>query len=63
MIVCQPTLANETAGPYEGTAAVLPGKIELENYDYGGQGVAYNDETAANEGEVLDGQQVKSGGA
>ncbi len=28
----------------------IPGKIELENYDYGGQGVAYSDSDAENEG-------------
>ncbi|CAN0442285.1 unnamed protein product [Ectocarpus fasciculatus] len=55
-------ISAQEAGPYGGTAAVLPGKIELENYDYGGQGVAYNDETLENEGEVLvDGDPVKSG--
>ncbi|CAM9579903.1 unnamed protein product [Ectocarpus sp. 6 AP-2014] len=54
-------ISAQEAGPYEGTVAVLPGKIELENYDYGGQGVAYNDATAANEGNFLDGEPVKSG--
>jgi len=52
--------ANKTAGPYGGTPAVLPGKIELENYDYGGQGVAYNDATLENEGETLPGETVRS---
>ncbi len=30
-------------GPYGGTAAVIPGKIEAENYDNGFAGKAYND--------------------
>jgi len=37
-------------GPYGGTARPIPGKIEAEQYDLGGQGVAYNDLTTANEG-------------
>jgi hypothetical protein len=29
--------------PYGGSAWPIPGKIEAENYDYGGEGIAYND--------------------
>jgi lysophospholipase L1-like esterase len=29
-------------GPYGGTAAPIPGTVQAENYDTGGQGVAYN---------------------
>ncbi|WP_051450441.1 carbohydrate-binding protein [Actinospica robiniae] len=29
-------------GPYGGTAAAIPGTLQAENYDTGGQGVAYN---------------------
>jgi Carbohydrate binding module (family 6)/Protein of unknown function (DUF1573) len=29
-------------GPYGGTAAAIPGTVMAENYDVGGQGVAYN---------------------
>jgi len=29
-------------GPYGGTAAAVPGTVQAENYDTGGQGVAYN---------------------
>jgi hypothetical protein len=29
-------------GPYGGTAAAVPGVVQAENYDTGGQGVAYN---------------------
>jgi hypothetical protein len=30
------------AGPYGGTPAAVPGTVQAENYDTGGQGVAYN---------------------
>ncbi len=36
--------------PYTGTAINLPGKIEAENYNLGGQGLAYNDSETANQG-------------
>jgi hypothetical protein len=29
-------------GPYGGTPAAVPGTVQAENYDTGGQGVAYN---------------------
>src|ERR1700740_1931541 len=29
-------------GPYGGTPAPIPGTVQAENYDTGGQGVAYN---------------------
>ncbi|MBR7833541.1 carbohydrate-binding protein [Actinospica durhamensis] len=35
-----PVLSAE--GPYGGTAAAVPGTVQAENYDTGGQGVAYN---------------------
>ncbi len=38
-------------GPYGGTAAAIPGKIEAENYDEGFAGVAFND---LDEGNVCD---------
>src|SRR5579863_472950 len=31
-----------TGAPYGGTAAAVPGTVQAENYDTGGQGVAYN---------------------
>jgi hypothetical protein len=34
--------------PYGGTAWPIPGKIEAENYDYGGEGIAYNDSEEEN---------------
>lgn len=36
--------------PYGGVAQVIPGLIQAERYDEGGQGVAYNDTTATNLG-------------
>lgn len=36
--------------PYGGTAWVIPGTIETEDYDNGGEGVAYNDTTTGNGG-------------
>jgi O-glycosyl hydrolase len=35
---------------YNGTPASLPGIVQAENYDLGGQGVAYNDADTANQG-------------
>jgi cytochrome c peroxidase len=34
--------------PYGGTAWAIPGTVQAEDYDNGGQGVAYNDTTAGN---------------
>jgi hypothetical protein len=39
-----------TSTPYGGTPAPVPGTIEAENFDEGGQGVAYYDTTAGNTG-------------
>jgi len=40
-----------TAGtPYSGTPAPIPGRIEAENYDRGGEGVAYHDLSEGNAG-------------
>lgn len=40
-----------TSGQTPYTSAIpIPGRLEAENYDKGGQGVAYNDTTTANEG-------------
>jgi glucosylceramidase len=36
--------------PYGGTAITLPGVIQAENYDLGGQNVAYNDNETTNQG-------------
>lgn len=36
--------------PYNGIAWSIPGTIEAENYDLGGQGIAFNELTTANQG-------------
>ena len=43
--------ARIAQGPYEGVAQTLPGTIEMERYDVGGAGYAYNDADDANQGE------------
>ncbi|MGD0940213.1 MAG: carbohydrate-binding protein [Terracidiphilus sp.] len=35
-------LATPAEGPYGGTPSAIPGTVKAENYDTGGQGVAYN---------------------
>jgi chitinase len=42
-----------TQGPYGGTVLSLPGRLEAERYDVGGQGVAYNDNTSGNSGNTF----------
>lgn len=39
-----------TQSPYGGAAQTIPGIIEAEKYDIGGQGIAYNETTTANQG-------------
>jgi len=36
--------------PYSGAPINLPGRIEAENFDNGGEAVAYHDTTATNDG-------------
>ncbi len=36
--------------PWNGVAQAVPGTVEFENYDLGGEGVAYHDTTATNDG-------------
>jgi chitinase len=40
-------------GPYGGVVTSLPGRLEAERYDVGGQGVAYNDVTSGNSGNAF----------
>ncbi|HEY8399918.1 MAG TPA: cellulase family glycosylhydrolase, partial [Cytophagaceae bacterium] len=42
-----------TQSPYGGTRRPIPGKIEAEHYDLGGQGVAYNDLSTGNSGNAF----------
>lgn len=43
---------TETQRPY-GAGNAVPGTIQAENFDYGGEGVAFHDTTPANEGGAL----------
>jgi aryl-phospho-beta-D-glucosidase BglC (GH1 family) len=43
----------QNQSPYSGLAISLPAKFEAENYDKGGQGVAYNDAESANLGNAF----------
>ena len=38
--------------PFGGTAAEVPGLVEAEEFDLGGEGVGYSDTTTANIGGV-----------
>lgn len=40
-------------GPYKTPVATLPGQIEAENYDLGGEGVAYQDNEPENKGNIF----------
>jgi subtilisin family serine protease len=42
--------ATNNAWPYGGTAWPIPGTVHAENFDAGGEGVAYHDTTAGNSG-------------
>ncbi|MBO9699741.1 MAG: carbohydrate-binding protein [Sporocytophaga sp.] len=44
--ISSPTVSS----PYKGTPAIIPGKIEAENFDLGGLDVAYYDDTKDNKG-------------
>ncbi|CAN0224965.1 unnamed protein product, partial [Ectocarpus sp. 13 AM-2016] len=39
-------------GAFDGVPASIPGRIEGEEYDYGGEGVGYSDTDAGNNGGV-----------
>jgi len=57
-----PTPQPGASTPYSGTPIALPGRLEAENYDKGGEGVAYHDTTAGNAGNVYrkDGVDIKA---
>ncbi|MDM7926038.1 MAG: carbohydrate-binding protein, partial [bacterium] len=42
--------ASAQQAPYGGTPRPVPGTVQAENYDAGGEGVAYHDADAANQG-------------
>jgi hypothetical protein len=41
---------GSTPTPYNDTRAAIPGRVEAENFDNGGEGVAYHDTTGGNTG-------------
>ena len=41
-MLCLTPLSFAAEGPFGGTPATIPGTVQAENYDTGGQGVAYN---------------------
>lgn len=60
---CMADDATVARGPYQGVMATIPGKIEAENFDEGGEGYAYHDEEEENQGagtRLDEGVDVKS---
>ncbi|WP_299213413.1 glycoside hydrolase family 19 protein [uncultured Aquimarina sp.] len=58
---------GDTQSPYLGSPASIPGVIKAENYDLGGQSVAYNDTSSSNQGgayrnEAVDIESSSEGG-
>jgi hypothetical protein len=47
-----PSPAPGATTPYGGTAVSLPGTVQFENYDGGGEAIAYHDTTSGNSGSV-----------
>jgi hypothetical protein len=45
--------ADAKRRPYKGLAARIPGTIQAEDYDEGGEGVAYHDTTPFNDGRTI----------
>lgn len=45
-------IVNEPKGPYKGTPMIIPGVLEMEDYDKGGPNVSYMDVNADNKGGV-----------
>src|SRR5262249_22246059 len=49
-IVAKPFAAASGSTPFSGTPAAIPGTISSANYDNGGEGVAYHDNSAGDSG-------------
>lgn len=67
LLVANNSAWSQTQSPYNGTPAVLPGTIEAENFDIGGQSISFYDVTVANSGgqyrtESVDIQACSEGG-
>jgi Carbohydrate binding module (family 6) len=52
---------KESKAPYLGSPAAIPGTIEAENYDFGGQGVSYSDSDPVNSGATDANFRIKDG--
>jgi len=52
-VVDQRTGGTQTQSPYGGTVRSIPGTIEAEHYDLGGEGIAYHDLTSGNAGNTF----------
>lgn len=50
--------SSRTSTPYGGTARLLPGRVEAEDFDDGGQDLAYFDHTPGNDGGVCRDEDV-----
>lgn len=44
------TVSSTLQNPYRAQPATIPGKIEIEDFDRGGEGIAYHDASTANQG-------------
>lgn len=42
------TAAADQGAPWEGVAAIVPGTVQAEEFDEGGEGVGYSDSTEGN---------------
>jgi endo-1,4-beta-D-glucanase Y len=51
--VTPPPPPSVTETPFSGTAMPIPGRVEVEKYDNGGNGLAYSDATSGNSGGQL----------
>ncbi|WP_269523078.1 sulfatase-like hydrolase/transferase [Coraliomargarita parva] len=47
-VVDNPFPETVSSTPYTGSNTIIPGRLEAEDYDLGGEGVAYHDTTAGN---------------
>ena len=53
-----PAPASGSSTPYTGSPAAIPGTIALQNFDNGGQGVAYSDTSSGNSGGAFRSENV-----
>lgn len=63
VVVDQAVSLKSVGFPYGGTPATIPGRVETENYDTGGEGVSYHDTDSYNSGGVYRNDGVDIGHA